>query len=196
MNFLAHIYLSGNNDQLKIGNFIADMIKGNKYKLYPLEIQKGIKLHRHIDSFTDTHDIVKKSKKRLHSRYKHYDGVIIDVLYDHFLAKNWSVYSKIPLKEYTQNFYSLLHSNYNILPEKTKNFLPYMEKDDWLYSYSTFKGIENVLIGLNKRTQHKSKMHLAIEDLHLYYTELENDFTTFFTTLCDSCKEKIKALDT
>ncbi len=195
MNFLAHIYLSGNNDQLKIGNFIADMIKGNKYKIYPIEIQKGIKLHRHIDSFTDTHDIVKKSKKRLHSRYKHYDGVIIDVLYDHFLAKNWSAYSNIPLKEYAQNFYSLLHTNYDILPDTIKNFLPFMVKDDWLYSYSTFKGIENVLIGLNKRTQHKSQMHLAIEDLHLYYTELENDFTAFFTVLRSSCKEKIKTLD-
>ncbi|MGB5463037.1 MAG: DUF479 domain-containing protein, partial [Aureibaculum sp.] len=100
MNYLAHIYLSGDDDYIKIGNFIADRVKGKEYLNYQTEIQYGILLHRQIDTFTDQHSIVKKSKLRLHERYSHYDGVIIDILYDHFLAKNWKIYSEIPLNKY------------------------------------------------------------------------------------------------
>ena len=195
MNFLAHIYLSGNNDNIKIGNFIADSIKGKKYLEYPLEIQKGILLHRQIDSFTDKHPTVKISKERLHSRYRHYDGVIIDILYDHFLAKNWSHYCQIPLNDYVQSFYNLLESNYNILPEKVQHFLPYMISGNWLYNYKTIEGIERVLQGMDRRTQNKSQMHLAIEDLNLHFIELENDFTIFFEKLCTFCNEKIQTLN-
>ena len=196
MNFLAHIYLSGNNKQIKIGNFIADAVKGKNYKNYDATIQKGILLHRKIDSFTDTHSIVRVSKNRLHQRYKHYDGVIIDILYDHFLAKNWADYSQTPLKKYAKNFYNLLNSNYEILPEKIQQFLPHMIKGDWLYNYSTIEGIEKVLKGMDKRTKNKSQMYLAIEDLNLYYTELNDDFTTFFKDLQDFCSEELIILTT
>ncbi len=192
MNFLAHIYLSDENEQVKIGNFIADSIKGNKYTHLPLEIQKGIKLHREIDSFTDAHEIVRKSKRRLHERYKHYDGVIIDILYDHYLAKNWKLYSDIPLKEYTQDFYAILENNFDILPDKIKKLMPYMIHDDWLYNYGNLNGIEKVLQGMNRRTKNKSQMHLAIEDLKLHYISLESDFTDFFNDLITFTNKKIK----
>ncbi len=194
MNFLAHIYLSGDNDDLKIGNFIADNIKGNKYKYLPEEIQKGIILHRAIDSFTDSNDIVRRSKRRLHERYRHYDGVIIDILYDHYLAKNWSDYSQIPLNEYAQSFYKLLKSNYDVLPEKVQHFLPYMISGNWLYNYRTIEGIEKVLQGVDRRTKNKSQMYLAIEDLTLHYTEFEKDFTQFFEELINFSNENIKIL--
>ncbi len=196
MNFLAHILLSGENDQIKIGNFIADAIKGNNYKGYNEAIQKGIYFHRKIDSFTDSHAIVKISKRRLHERYKHYDGVIIDILYDHFLAKNWTTYSQIPLEDYSKTFYNLLNFNFDILPEKVRNFLPYMIQGDWLYNYRTLEGIEKVLIGLNKRTKNRSQMHLAIEDLKLHYTEFDNDFTTFFNDLQQFCLKELKTINT
>ena len=89
MNFLAHIYLSGDNDLIKIGNFMADGIRGKHYEYLPAEVQKGIVLHRAIDTYTDSHPIFRQSTKRLHHRYHHYAGVIVDVFYDHFLAKNW-----------------------------------------------------------------------------------------------------------
>jgi acyl carrier protein phosphodiesterase len=183
MNLLAHIYLSGNNDAFSIGNFIADFIRGNNYKHLPNDIQKGILLHRQIDSFTDKHPIVRKSKRRLHERYGHYDGVIIDILYDHFLAKNWFDYSKIPLKTYESNFISLLESYFEILPEKVQYILPYLKQQKWLSGYATLEGIEKSLIGVNKRTKNKAQMHLAIEDLKLYYTDFETDFNNFFKDL-------------
>ena len=183
MNFLAHIHLSKNNDKLIIGNFIADFIKGNNYKHLPLEIQKGIFLHRKIDSFTDAHKTVRISKRRLNERYGHYDGIIIDILYDHFLAKNWVNYSAIPLAKTESNFIKLLEDNFDILPEKVQYILPFMKSQKWLSGYATLSGIEKSLIGVNKRTKGKSKMSLAIEDLKLNYIDLENDFTTFYTDL-------------
>ena len=195
MNFLAHIYLSGENENIRIGNFIADAIKGKKYQEFSPEIQQGILLHRHIDSFTDSHPTVKISKERLHSRYRHYDGVIIDILYDHYLAKNWLSYSHIPLNEYAQNFYNLLNSNYSMLPEKVQHIIPYMIKDNWLYNYRTIEGIEKVLQGMNRRTNNKSQMNLAVQDLRFYYSEIENDFNIFFEKLRIFCNEKLHLLN-
>jgi len=183
MNFLAHIYLSNKIEPIIIGNFIADFIKGNNYKHLPLEIQKGILLHRQIDSFTDKHPIVRKSKRRLHKRYRHYDGIIIDILYDHFLAKNWANYSDKSLLETESNFIKLMNNNLNLLPERVKTILPYLEEQKWLSNYANLNGIERSLVGMNKRTKNKSQMHLAIHDLQEYYTEFENDFTTFFKEL-------------
>jgi acyl carrier protein phosphodiesterase len=183
MNFLAHIYLSGNNDLLKIGNFIADSIRGNKYSNYPLEIQRGIILHRHIDTFTDSHPIVKISKKRLHKNYGHYSGVIMDIFYDHFLAKNWLDYSTTPLHLYVAQFYELLKNEFEVLPKPVQNMYPYMVKDNWLNSYATIEGITKVLEGMNRRTKNKSKMNLAVNELQEFYQEFEKEFTDFFTEL-------------
>ena len=166
-----------------IGNFIADHIQGNKFGHFHQEIQQGILLHREIDTFTDAHAIVRKSKRRLHERYRHYDGVIIDIFFDHFLAKNWSVYSAIPLDIYVQSVYKLLEKNKAILPEKTLKLLPYLIEYDWLYNYQYLAGIKTVLEGMNRRTEGKSKMDLAIYDLENLYTEFEQDFMLFFEDL-------------
>lgn len=195
MNYLAHIYLSQNNNEIKLGNFFSDFIKGNNYKHFSKEIQNGIYLHRQIDSFTDAHKLVRVSKRRLHERYGHYDGIIIDILYDHFLAKNWNDYSKVPLKEYEDDFLTLLENNFDILPEKVHLALPYMQKQRWLTAYASLEGIEKALIGVNKRTKGKAKMDLAIEDLKINYSDLENDFTLFFKDLIAFSNKIINAFN-
>lgn len=188
MNFLAHIYLSGDNEELKIGNFIADSVKGKQYLDFPPEIQRGIILHRAIDTFTDTHPIVSKSVQRLFDRYGHYSRVIIDILYDHFLAVNWKDYSEIPLKEYTEDFYKLLKRNFDVLPEQVQNFLPYMIADNWLYNYRKIEGIEKILFQMNRRIKYRAKMHLAVEELREFYNEFENEFRMFFEELLNYVK--------
>ena len=194
MNFLAHLYLSKDNQNIMIGNFIADAIKGNNYLHFTPEIQKGIMLHRNIDTYTDQHPVVRQSKRRLHKRYGHYAGVIIDLFYDHFLAKNWSDYCKIPLDIYAQNFYALLHENYEILPDKTKHMLPYLKQYNWLYNYQFLDGMQQVLEGMNRRTKMKSQMHLSIEDLKIHYQDFENDFTLFFKDLIIFTKNKMTTI--
>ncbi|WP_445452707.1 acyl carrier protein phosphodiesterase [Flavobacterium sp. 25HG05S-40] len=195
MNFLAHIYLSGNNDLLKIGNFMADSIRGHSYDVYPMEIQKGILLHRFIDSFTDMHPVYRQSKHRLHEKYGHYSGVIMDIFYDHFLAKNWKTYSDVTLEEYAQTFYKLLQDNYDILTEKAQGMLPYMMGRNWLVSYASIAGLEMIMFQMDHRTKNRVAMHESIVELHQYYTEFENEFTIFFEELQQQCAEKMRELN-
>lgn len=194
MNFLAHLYLSKNNKNILIGNFIADAVKGKKYENYPKEIKAGILLHRGIDNFTDTHLIVRQSKRRLNLQYNHYKGVIIDIFYDHFLAKNWEKYSDIPLEIYAENVYAFLLENIEIFPEKIQKLLPYMIEYNWLVSNASIEGIEKILAGMNRRSKGISKMDLAIKDLVEHYEELETDFTVFFKELIEFTDEKTKEL--
>ena len=177
-----------------IGNFIADHVRGNNFYHFNTEIQQGIFLHREIDTFTDAHPIVRKSKRRLHKRYRHYDGVIIDIFYDHFLAKNWNSYSEIPLELYTQAIYQLFKEKSLELPIKSQNFIKYMIEYDILYNYQFKEGIAKVLNGMNQRTKGKSQMNLAIEDLEILQEKLEEDFTLFFKDLVNHSNKKLKEI--
>ena len=194
MNFLAHIYLSGTDEELIIGNFIADSVKGRKYLEYPEGIQKGILLHRAIDSYTDTHPIVRQSTSRLFKNYGHYNGVIVDILYDHFLAANWERYSEAPLDIFVSNFYKLLQSNFLVLPKNIQQFLPYMIKDNWLQSYESIEGIGRILSQMNERTNRRSKMNLAIVELEDHYQKFGEEFTAFFQELQEYVAEKLSTL--
>jgi len=194
MNYLAHIYLSGESDLITIGNFIADGIKGKDYRTYPIDIQIGILLHRHIDTFTDAHKTVRKSTKRLHKKYSHYSGIIVDMLYDHFLAKNWSNYSRIDLSLYTENFYASLETHYNILPNRIQKMIPYMLADNWLVSYASKEGIGRALEGMNRRTKNRVHMDEAINELDQFYEAFENEFTLFFEELMAFSEKKLQEL--
>ncbi len=194
MNFLAHIYLSGNNELITIGNFMADGIRGKQYKSFANVIQVGILLHRHIDTFTDAHPIVRQSTKRLHENYSHYSGVIVDILYDHFLAKNWLQYSDMPLNLFVDNFYESLRLNFEILPTRVQKLLPYMIADNWLLNYANLEGIQRVLNGMNRRTNNISGMDRATLELRQYYAEFEDEFTEFFEELRVFSYEKLAAL--
>jgi len=191
MNFLAHIYLSGNNDLIKIGNFMADSIKGRQFENYPLEIQKGIILHRFIDTYTDSNPVFRKSTKRLHENYHHYAGVIVDVFYDHFLAKNWSNYSDESLEDFTNSFYQSLQDNYDYLSERTKGMMPYMIEHNWLVSYQTVEGISRILTQMDRRTKNASKMRFASNELIEYYSDFESEFITFFEDMRIESHQKL-----
>jgi len=194
MNFLAHIYLSFDDKQITLGNFFADHIRANKFSHFPKKIQKGIRLHREIDTFTDAHPIARQSSKRLHGNYSHYSQIIVDIYYDHFLAKNWKDYSPVPLEEYVDRFYDLLEENYPLLPLATKQMMPYMIGDNWLVSYAGLEGISKVLNGMNRRTGNRSKMNFAIVDLQEHYLEFEQEFTAFFKELILFSQEKFNTL--
>lgn len=194
MNFLAHIYLSGDNDLLKIGNFMADGIHGKNFDAFPMEIQKGIILHREIDTFTDAHPIFRQSTKRLHAKYHHYSGIIVDIFYDHFLAKNWSNYSDESLANFTERFYQSLRDQYHFLNEKTQKMIPHLIQQNWLMSYQTVAGIENVLEKMDNRMKRDSNMRYSVTELVTYYSEFEAEFTAFFATIIVHSNLKIQNL--
>jgi acyl carrier protein phosphodiesterase len=196
MNFLAHIYLSGDNELVTIGNFMADGVRGKQYTKFPKDIQMGILLHRQIDTFTDKHPVFRQSTKRLHENYSHYSGVIVDILYDHFLAKNWAKYSDIPLEEFVNDFYENLQMHFELLPARTQKMMPYMIADNWLLNYANIEGIQRVLNGMNRRTSHVSGMDKATLELKQYYSEFEYEFTLFFEDLKQFSKQKLIEIKT
>ena len=194
MNYLAHIYLSGDNDLIKIGNFMADGIRGHDYLKFPDDIIKGVLLHRAIDTFTDAHPIFRQSKHRLHENYGHYSGIVIDIFYDHFLAKNWTNYSDEPLEDFAFNFYKSLETHYDITTERTKGMIPYMTERNWLVSYATIAGIGMILFQMDHRTKNKGNMKNAIKELQEYYNQFEEEFTLFFEELRTHSREKLAVL--
>ncbi|MBX9853077.1 MAG: ACP phosphodiesterase [Cytophagaceae bacterium] len=182
MNFLAHVYLSGDSEELIIGNFIADAIKGD-YSHYSDGIIKGIKLHRKIDEFTDSHPVVDLSKDRLKPEYGRYSSVIVDIFYDHFLAKDWSKYSSVPLNEYALMIYQLMSDHLENMPPRVHTFLPFMISGNWLVNYANLTGIENTLKGMSRRAKFESGMERSIENLRRDYSLYEAEFNQFFPEL-------------
>ena len=190
MNFLAHLYLSGDNTSVMLGNFIGDFVKGKNLieKVGP-EMAKGIELHREIDFFTDNHPVVTQSKKRLRPKYRHYSSVIVDVFYDHYLAKNWKDYHHQLLPDYADRVYNLIQKNNALLPERVNMMMPYMIKGNWLVNYATLDGIHRALSGMTRRTPYESKMDESISDLTENYEEFKTEFITFFPELRKHCKD-------
>lgn len=193
MNFLAHIYLSGESDELKIGNFIGDFVKASDMEQYNENINQGIRMHWAIDEFTDHHPVVQKSKERLRPKYGHYAGVIVDIYYDHFLARNWKDYHTEDLRQYVDKQYKMLENHISILPKKVVDMLPFMIKYDWLYNYQYFDGIERVMHGMANRSSFNSKMEQSVVELKKYHKEFKKEFQEFFPelkTFCEAFLEK------
>lgn len=184
MNFLAHLHLSGPNPKIMIGNFIGDFVKGrNALTQFDADIVKGIELHRSIDEFTDSHKIVTESKNRLRPTYRHYSGVIVDIFYDHFLAKHWDAYHPEVLPDFADRAYDTIQAHHAILPEEVKFMMPYMIKGNWLVNYARVEGIERALTGMARRTRFESKMEQSVNELLQHYNLFKKEFTDFFPDL-------------
>ncbi len=173
---------------------MADGIHGKHFETYPEDIQKGIVLHRAIDTFTDAHPIFRQSTKRLHSKYHHYSGIIVDIFYDHFLAKNWKKYSDENLEDYIESFYQALRDNYIHLTSKTQKMMPYLIEQNWLLSYQTIEGIEIILEKMDYRMKRNSIMRLSVTELRENYSEFESEFIAFFQELKEYSNRKIQSL--
>lgn len=183
MNFLAHLYLSGAVNQLMIGNFIGDFVKGKKHEEYASEIQKGILLHRKIDAYTDKHQIVKISAARFKPCYDRYASVVIDVVYDHFLAVNWNNYSDVSLAKFVDEVHAYLIGNYFSLPAKVKGFLPFLIKSRRLENYKSIQGIEKSLTIMAKYSSLPNKSVCGVKIMQEQYDELNDEFIRYFADL-------------
>lgn len=185
MNLLAHIYLSGNTEKILTGNFIADEVKGKQYLQYEPDIQKGIFLHRKIDTFTDNNEIVKRSVRKLRTRFNKYAPVIADIFYDHFLALNWHHFTNIPLTTYVHNRYKVLTRFRPVFPDSMKKVLDAMIENDWLSNYANINGIEKSLSGIAGRASFETNFQNGIRHLLDHYQYYQEDFLTFFPRICN-----------
>ncbi|HXB11883.1 MAG TPA: ACP phosphodiesterase [Bacteroidia bacterium] len=192
MNFLAHMFLAGDEEELIVGNFIADSVKGNHYKNYAPRVMQGILMHRATDYFSDTHPTYLKSVHRLAPKHGKFSGVITDMLYDYLLASSWNEFSDTDLEEFTKKTYAILLAHQSAMPEKSRIILHYMSKHNWLLSYKELNGIERALKGLSERMKYYHPMNEAVKefnaDIHLY----QQDFNEFFPLVREHVKPYLR----
>lgn len=185
MNYLAHAYLSGGSDEVLIGNFIGDSVKGKQYLNYPAQVQEGILLHRQIDFFTDNHTLVKQCVGRFRQAYGRYSGIVTDVIFDHFLAKYWETWSDISFPEFVKHVHSVLLLNFIHLPADVKGFLPFFIAHRRLESYARIEGIRDTLEAMGRRTSMPEHADLAVRILHEQFFPIKAEFDAFFPELVD-----------
>ena len=188
MNYLGHIYLSGENELLMVGNFIGDYVKGKNFNHYPDEIKKGILLHRAIDQFTDQNRNWRKVRDMIKPAYGRYSGVVADLFIDHFLAANWMLYSEIPLFIYTKWVNAHLLKNYRYLPARVQGFLAYLIQHKRLLSYSELKGIDESLYIMSLRTSLPDHRAQVIKLLDKHYPEFKSPSIAFLNEVSEFVK--------
>ena len=193
MNFLAHLFLSGDHEEILVGNLLEDFIVGRiehpRNVHFPKIIKDGILLHRLIDSFTDTHPFVSHCKSVLYEKYHKYAAVVIDIYFDHYLAIHWQLYSTEPFDDFRKRIHESFLNQWAILPEKMKPMIESMIKHDWLKNYGEFWGMERALTGISKRTAFESHMEDAVEDLKIHYDLFDEHFQLFFPQMIKECTD-------
>lgn len=188
MNFLAHIYLSGDDPDILLGNFMADQVKGRDLSRFEETVRHGIVLHRMIDHFTDTNAVSGKARAILRGSMGKYAGIVLDVFYDHFLATKWKDHHQTEYSEYVGNIYHLLSGRTEEMPEHTQVLFKYMKKNDWLGGYANIEGIERTLVGLSSRVKQGGQMAYSKVVLVNNYDELSDNFDEFFPLLKEECR--------
>ena len=194
MNYLAHLFLSGESASILVGNFIGDSVRGNQFSTLDPAIQRGILLHRAIDRFTDTHPVVRRSKQRAQAVTGRYASVVIDIFYDHFLARDWAYHHPMPLPEYARSVYTILEGWLKDFPDRSRQFYCYMVAHNILESYDSIDSITTVFEQMAKRARFASNMELAGNELVRGYRYYESEFREFMPELQYYNKQVLAAL--
>jgi acyl carrier protein phosphodiesterase len=189
MNWLAHLLLSEPVVEAWIGSVAADWVKGERRLAFSAGIQRGFALHRVVDHFTDTHPVVERSVARIQSPYKRYAGVLIDVFYDHFLARNWGQYSDMPMRTFVDTVYAAFDAHAPHLPEQVNRGFFYMRRDDWLGSYVSTDGVALTLRRISGRLRPGNLLAEGAEQIAAHYDALNADFLEFFPQLRERVRD-------
>lgn len=183
MNYLAHLFLSCEKEEHIVGNFIADSIRHHELESFDLVIREGIVLHKHIDTFTDSHPLVKQSTKRLHEKHGKYSPIVVDIWYDHLLTRHWDKYTNESLRDFANRMYKILHRYLPMMPKKMQRNLPIMTEEDWLMRYQSVEGMRDTFSRFKHRLSRPELLEGVIENLMELDEELDKDFTAFFPEL-------------
>lgn len=188
MNILAHIYLSGNNEEIIFGNFIGDHIKGNKLNGYSDDVVKGIRLHRAIDYFTDTHPAVRHVNTIFREKYGKHAGIVTDIVFDYFLSNNWDLFSIYEFDDFTKSTYKILNNFIRQFPKRVLGFYPFFVLNNWLKQYQSSEGISRVLKGMAKRTSLPDEYQFATYQMEQYHDEIKEIFVGFFHEIIEEVR--------
>lgn len=179
MNYLAHAYFSNEDEGLLLGNFMADHIRGNQFEHLREEIKKGIYLHRRIDQFTDQHEAFKQSKRFFYNGFERYSGVLVDIYFDHLLAKDFNNYYRRTLNEFTDQVYKVYQNNSDLLPDDSNRFLSYVLSNNIYNAYAKIDGIQKVLFHLSHRIKHGVMLDASVALYKQHELEIKHNFEIF-----------------
>ncbi|MBN2444995.1 MAG: acyl carrier protein phosphodiesterase [Spirochaetales bacterium] len=184
MNWLTHIYFSDGSKENMLGSFLGDFLANSSWNTdYDEAITAGIKNHLRLDQIGTCHPVFSKSCNRISKKNTHYAMILIDVFYDHFLSRDWEIYSNTHLPEFIDSFYKVLIQFKSILPEKLLKIMPKLINENWLVSYREFQGIQEVLNRLSKRIKNPNTIDECLIELKRNYSELEKDFNDFIVEM-------------
>ena len=189
MNFLAHAFLARDDVDLMLGSLMGDFVKGPLDDQYAPAITRGLILHRRVDTYTDSHALVVRSRSRIKPERRRYAGILIDLFYDHYLARYWSDYSAMPLDQFTATVYARLFERLYLLPERLQRIVPNMAKTDWLGSYRSTEAVGEALNRIGTRFKRGNPLIGSIEELIANYEGLEEDFRAFFPEVVRFARE-------
>jgi acyl carrier protein phosphodiesterase len=188
MNYLAHLYLSEPTDDAWLGSLLGDFVKGRLDERYNVAITRAIALHRKIDTFTDAHPVVLRSKARISPARRRYAGIMVDMFYDHFLAKYWREFHDEPLGAFTAHVYAMLARQHANLPERLQRMAPYMAQGDWLGSYADVRSMHTALDRMGQRLTRENRLLNSADELVEHYAGLEADFRVFLPQVREFAK--------
>ena len=187
MNWLAHVFLSEPSVEFQLGNLLADVVRGRQREAMSADFVRGAACHKAIDAFTDAHPVVKRSRARMSSAHRRFSGVLMDVFYDYFLARDWQRYSAIALDTYTAAFYASAKPHLVELPPDARTMLERIIRHDLLRSYARVAGVEGALRRISSYLSARWGKPFALEqgvrDLLAHEAELAADFHEFFPLL-------------
>jgi acyl carrier protein phosphodiesterase len=194
MNYLAHLHLGGQRPPQLLGSLYGDFVKGPLAGRFTQELADAIQLHRSIDAFTDSHPLVKDAIARFPAQRRRYAGIILDVFFDHCLARDWQRYADMPLEAFTRRVYGVLAAEPQ-LPERLALIAPRMAAQDWLSSYRDFAVVEQVLAGIARRLSRPQGLANAMQELQTLYQPLSADFDAFYPLLQDFAQAALAGRD-
>lgn len=187
MNWLAHVFLSEPNVEFQLGNLLADVVRGPQREAMSAEFVRGAACHKAIDAFTDAHSVVRRSRARIGSEHRRFSGVLIDVFYDYYLARDWNRYSPIAFDAYIAAFYANVQAHVGELPPVARTMLERIIHHDLLGSYARVDGVERALRRISSYLESRWHKPFALDqgvrDLLAHDAELAADFREFFPTL-------------
>jgi acyl carrier protein phosphodiesterase len=183
MNYLMHAYFSSVEPGCVAGVCIGDFVKGRiENTHYAPEIKKGLQLHRDLDRFAQDSPIYLRSRERLDKKFRRMSGIILDIAYDHFLAKYWTRYSEQPLADFAKNVYAILKKQKPLLPADFYYFLSTMTRENWLYEYQDIKMIATVLSRMAYHLPFENNLAESITEIERNYKRLAGDVADFILT--------------
>lgn len=192
MNFLTHLYFAPKSIENTTGLIIGNTAKANYLEKYNMEILKGIAMDMQIRVFAENHPAFYRSNQRIQTKYSKYSTFLVNIFYDHLLAKNWDKYSRISLENFSDQIYQIVLENISLYPYKIRKFSPEMISKKWITGMTSIEGTHQYIKMVSKTERFTTNLDQCLTGLMENYQEFSNDFEQYFKALCQFMEDEAR----